>query len=448
MKEHFKRIAENLPYPIGKTLSVIPMNWRLGGDYQRYKRLSTQVCVKTANNDRYFASIRAIVKQAFYGTRFYNDLYTRHNISPDQIQGFKDFREIPIATKTAMQQYSLSDRSTPQMPLKKSNTGGTTGQPLSFYLEKSAYAREWAHMHSIWESLDYRHTDEKITLRGRNIGKKYYKYNFNQNEFLINAYSSIDRNIDECRRLVLKHDIQWIHGYPSSVYSFLRELEEVDSSIFEILIKKLKGAFLGSEYPAPQYRRYLEHHCRLKVISWYGHSEMAVLAAERESGTGLYYPFYSYGFPEAIASGNSYRLIATSIHNFATPFVRYDTGDLIDPTFKNGHLECFQIREGRNSDCVVDKNGRSISLTGLIFGRHHLAFNHCEHVQVRQSGPGEIEIVITSRTPRGNWNELFDFSNCHFDVAFTQVSAPITSAIGKVQLLLPKEQQGPTKVLT
>jgi phenylacetate-CoA ligase len=242
-----------------------------------------------------------------------------------------------------------------------------------------------------------------------------------------------------CRELILKKNIKWIHGYPSSVFSFLRELEAIDPLLFEILIKKVQGVFLGSEYPAPQYRHYIEKHCGLKSISWYGHSEMAVLASEREPGSGVYYPFHSYGYTEAVPAGNSYRLVGTSTYNYATPMIRYDTGDLIEPTFEDGLLEAFRIKEGRNSETVIDLKGRNISLTGLIFGRHHKAFDHSEHIQVRQISPGKIEIFITSKGSICNWQALFDFSNSFFDVSFKNIDSPIRTPSGKVQLLLRPE---------
>ncbi|MNG01871.1 hypothetical protein D3C84_848690 [compost metagenome] len=163
---------------------------------------------------------------------------------------------------------------------------------------------------------------------------------------------------------------------------------------------------------------------------------MAVLAPELEPGSGEYFPFHSYGFTEAVQQDDTYRLVATSTHNFATPFIRYDTGDLIEPTFKDGVLLSFRIKEGRNSESVIDANGRSISLTGLIFGRHHKAFNYCEHIQVKQPNPGNLEILISSKNLLNNWPELFDFTNSFFDVTYTQIESPIRSPLGKVQLLL------------
>lgn len=437
MKERLKKIADQIPYPVGKLIGKTPMRFRLGSQYNSFSKELLSAESTLRNNQ--LLQINQLTKFAYENTKFYKLLYDKKNFVPFELDNLNDFTRFPIATKSDFQQSSLSDRSVSSLALKKSNTGGTTGQPLDFYLDRQAYAREWAHIHSIWSTLGYKFTDEKITIRGKNIGEQYYKYNFNQNEFLINAYAPLQKNIHACRELIIKRNIKWIHGYPSSIYSFLRELENVDPVLFEILITKVAGVFLGSEYPAPQYRYYIEKHCGLKSISWYGHSEMAVLAPEREPGSGVYYPFHSYGFTEAVPEGNTHRLIATSTHNFATPFIRYDTGDLIDPTFRNGLLESFRIKEGRNSESVIDLNGRSISLTGLIFGRHHKAFSHSEHVQVRQKTAGQLEIIITAKNLRSDWPELFDFTNAFFDINFSQIDHPIRTPSGKVQLLLRPE---------
>jgi phenylacetate-CoA ligase len=436
MKEALKRIADHIPYPIGRALGKIPMSLRLGKAYNVFSENSKKIVTSNIQKNCHFDSLHKILSFSQNNIKFYQDFYKKSDFSPSQFKTIEDISLIPIVNKSDLQKYSLLDRSFAGNSLKKSNTGGTTGQPLNFYLEKSAYAREWAHMHAIWKSMGYSYTDEKITIRGKNIGNCYYKYNFNQNEFLINAYAPLRDNISTCRELITKRNIKWIHGYPSSVYSFLRELECVDPLLFEILISKVRGVFLGSEYPAPQYRTYIEKHCGLKTISWYGHSEMAVLAPEREPGSGVYYPFHSYGFAEAEPHGDTHRLVATSTHNFATPLIRYDTGDLIEPTFKDGLLESFRIKEGRNSENVIDLNGRVISLTGLIFGRHHKAFDRSEHIQVKQLSAGKIEIIITSKDTCANWSELFDFTNAFFEIKFSQIDTPIRTPSGKVQLLL------------
>lgn len=435
MKEFLKFFAENVPFPVGKVLTNIPMEWRLGRRYRHFQNCFGFVDVILGDQHKYYKAIEHIVNFADQNTLIYQ-YFPRNNNQPISISSRSDIEALPIFDKKMLRSLALSDRGVVENALKKSNTGGTTGQPLDFYVEKYSYAREWAHMHAIWATLGYDFKDLKLTIRGQNIGARIYKYNFNQNEFLINAYEPVSNHLSSFRELISSKDFKWIHGYPSAVYSFLKELENVDSALFEDLLHKVHGVFLGSEFPAPQYRDYIENYCGLKTISWYGHSEMAVLAPEREPGSGVYWPLYSYGFPEAIPSADGYRLVATSIFNNASPFVRYDTGDLIEPTFNEGFLESFTIKEGRNSDFVIDLNGRAIPLTALIFGRHHLAFEYCEHVQVRQVSEGKIEIVVTSKTEIDDWSQLFDFNNSFFDVCFTQVQSPVRTPSGKVQLLL------------
>jgi phenylacetate-CoA ligase len=434
MLENIKRLGDKVPYFIGQKLGLIPYNIRLGHVYDDFKRLidSSEIIQKNTQ----ISLVDELVRFAYTNTTFYKEFYDKQGYVPGKIDSLNQLNEIPIVTKTDLFKVPLDDRSVKSIALKKCNTGGTTGQPLDFYIEKSAYAREWAHMHAIWATLGYCYNQNKITIRGKNIGFKFYKYNFNQNEFLINAYSPLVENIEEFRNLVKKRNIQWIHGYPSSVYSFLLELEKLDSKIFDQFISRIKGVFLGSEFPAPQYRKYIESYCGLKTISWYGHSEMAVLAYEKEPGSGNYYPFQSYGIAEAVPEDAYYRLVVTSIYNYATPLIRYDTGDFIEPIFKNGLMEYFRIKEGRNSEFVVDKNGRNISLTALIFGRHHKAFDFVEHIQVRQIMPGKIDIIICSQKSIIEWSKLFDFNHTYFDIHFQQVDKPFITPNGKVKLLI------------
>ena len=207
MKEALKRIADHIPYPIGRALGKIPMSLRLGKAYNVFSENSKKTVTSNIQKNCHFDSIQKILSFSQNNIKFYQDFYKKSDFSPSQFKTIEDISLIPIINKSDLQKYSLLDRSVAGNSLKQSNTGGTTGQPLNFYLEKSAYAREWAHMHAIWKSMGYRYTDEKITIRGKNIGNCYYKYNFNQNEFLINAYAPLRDNIFTCRELITKRNI-------------------------------------------------------------------------------------------------------------------------------------------------------------------------------------------------------------------------------------------------
>jgi phenylacetate-CoA ligase len=234
--------------------------------------------------------------------------------------------------------------------------------------------------------------------------------------------------------------IRWVHGYPSLVAEFCHVLEQRGALERRSLQSQLFGVLLGSEFPAPAYRSVIERVLSTNVVSWYGHSEMAVLA--RETALGVYETLPTYGYAEAVPAdtGHQHRLVGTSLHNRVHPLIRYDTGDLIEPISVNGGALSFRITEGRVGEFVSDRSGRRHSLTALIFGRHHPAFDHLRHVQVRDHGEGRVSLVVTPRNPATTSDvlrPLFDLSNV--DIAWTVevVDAPVRTVSGKIRLLIP-----------
>ena len=314
----------------------------------------------------------------------------------------------------------------------KINTGGTSGEPFSFYIDKDAFAREWAHMHTIWGIKDYKKTDLKITLRGKNLGKKNIVYNPVHNEFIINTYKSINLFKDELINLFKTYKIKYVHGYPSAIYEFFKELETLVTKEEKTLVQKnIISCFFGSEFPMLNITQYLSQVWQLDYISWYGHSEMAVLAYD-EFKTNNYEPFMSYGYAEVVEN----KLIGTSYNNFDMPLIRYDTGDLVEPNYRNnGLLKSFKIKEGREGDYILDNNGKKIPLTALIFGRHHTIFNVADFIQVAQGSSGKVIFYITLKDKNVmNIEQYFDLTNVNIDYEFAILDTPIRTNAGKLKL--------------
>jgi phenylacetate-CoA ligase len=173
------------------------------------------------------------------------------------------------------------------------------------------------------------------------------------------------------------------------------------------------------------------------VVSWYGHSEMSVLA--RETAVGVYASLPSYGYAEAVPIEDSsvYCLVCTSLHNRVHPFIRYDTGDLIEPISHLGGSLAFRISEGRVGDFVVDRHGNKHALTAIIFGRHHDAFEHLQHLQIRDEGQGRITLVVTPRDSTVEADTLiqgFDLNDLDIEWRLQIVDAPVRTQAGKIRL--------------
>jgi len=427
-----KNAVSNIPYSIGHYFTHIPFSWRLGKAYtQSVKEIELYNHLSSDEQSKYLVEkLNAVISYASDHFDFYKELYAEHGVLGLELKSLEDFGKLPIVTKEMIRKHT--DEFGGAMRI---NTGGTSGEPFSFFIDKDAFAREWAHMHYIWALKGYDKTDIKITLRGKNLGDKNIIYNPVHNEFVINTYKSVEGFKSELLELFGKHKIKYVHGYPSAVYEFFKELETIlDSTEKKLITKNIASCLFGSEFPVPYMVEYLSSQWNLDYISWYGHSEMAILAYDKEK-KNQYRPMMTYGYTEVVDG----KLIGTSYNNFDMPLIRYDTGDRVDgKKDQNGLLEYFSIKEGREGDFIVDKSGKKIPLTALVFGRHHKMFDIADFIQVGQDEDGTVTFFVTlkdsSNVDLKNMEQYFDLSNVDIDYKFEILDVPVRSKIGKIKL--------------
>ena len=421
-------------------LARVPFSLRFYPNYARTQDLIAQVgAMDSSDINRWtFLKLKELVEYAYAENQFYRAFYNRHGYHPDRLKSLAHFRDVPIAQKKDFMEFSLEERSSPTPGCMRINTGGTSGEPLEFYVDKRAFAREWGHMHHIWGRFGYDYRHLKLTLRGRNLGDQLIKYNAVHNEYIVNTYADKQSVTEQLARLDRLADIRWLHGYPSVIAEFCMWLADHRPDVLAILKPGLRGVLLGSEFPAPHYRNAITETLGVPIISWYGHSEMCILAYE--NAVNEYVPFPTYGYCEAIPMETGIEhLVGTSLWNTISPFIRYDTGDGIKADTEQGLVKRFSILDGRIGEFVVDRNGGKIGLTALIFGRHHAGFEQARHIQVRQSEQGKMELLIVPRDPQLPIEKLqhsFDFSNVNIDVKLRMINEPIRTNSGKTPLLV------------
>lgn len=440
LQSRLKAHAENLPQSWGQLLSHVPFSLRLGPAYMRHRRQIAGFDALSSHESWVIHRLRRITSAAGMHVPFYRDLYARHGVDPKMIRSLSDFQHLPIVTKGDFQAVDLGERL--YEPGMEINTGGTSGQPLTFNVERNAFAREWAHMHHLWYARGYRKEHLKLTFRGKHFQRALpLKYNAVHNELVVNA----DVPMAEIVAAVLEWNgpvIRWLHGYPSLVSEFATALAATAEVERDRLRSRLHGVLLGSEFPAPHYRKPIEEELSTNVLCWYGHSEMTVLAGE--FARGLYRALPTYGYAEAIETNHSgrYRLICTSFDNLSHPFIRYDTGDIIEPVSEGPQGLVFRILEGRVGDFITDRRGMRHSLTAVIFGRHHAAFAYIRHVQVSQTAPGQATLLVTTHDADASPETLhaaFDLSGLDIDWHIRVLKEPVRSPAGKIKLKIDSD---------
>ncbi|MBN1224890.1 MAG: hypothetical protein JXB23_16700, partial [Candidatus Aminicenantes bacterium] len=82
--------------------------------------------------------IQKLVKYAYDNVPFYQNLYKKMDIHPSDIRSFKDFQALPFLTREAATENLeslVSSEKRNEVQLTK--TGGSTGEPFRFYVDRS-----------------------------------------------------------------------------------------------------------------------------------------------------------------------------------------------------------------------------------------------------------------------------------------------------------------------
>jgi phenylacetate-CoA ligase len=438
-----KSFLQDIPRPVGCIISKIPYHFRpgIGFSYSHYQNeIKDFDDFNLKIKKKYIADKFQRILASSFDIPFYRDLYKSAGIDRDTKIEFEDISKIPVIDKDMLKAISLEERSMKRDGAYIANTGGSSGSTLNFYITPRLIPNEWAHMHTIWKKLGYTQSMLKFGFAGRNLGNsKEIVYDGLRHQYSINVYKNIQNSIQQLDTILSKEKVYYLHGYPSALSEFAVNLKEHAPHLVQKLRKHLKGAFLSSEYPVPMYRDRIEKIFGIPTISWYGHTERAILAWEKKDKF-IYYPFQTYGYCEVVPNSDTggWRLIGTSYNNFASPFIRYDTGDDVEPIVsEEGLLVSFRVRSGRLGEFVVDRNGVKIPLTALIFGRHHPLFDLSLFIQVLQKEDGKITVIITPKQEIPAdfiFHDWFDTSGLDMDIDYKIVTNPILSPSGKVNL--------------
>jgi len=436
------RFLYNIPPKLVRLFLPYLKHIRTYNKYRKYNQVHRAFSHYNAGEKKkwIFRRVKEIAIHAQNSNPFYCELYHSANFKAETLQSFDDLSHIPIVTKS-MLKMNIEKWLVSSNGYSISNTGGTSGNPLKFLISPNQGARERYYMNQIWAQIKVSPFDYRAVFRGVNLGDNAWLYKPEEDAFFINPFVSFDSVYEQYIKLFKNYRISVLHGYPSSLYLFASYcLQDEYTKLRNLINRNIKGILLGSEFPARAYRSVIEQAFPAPTISWYGHSEKVVLAREVQQHY-LYYPFQSYGYTEAvISSSGETHLVGSCYDNFASPFIRYDTEDSITPVdTQHGLLLSFKIDNGRLGEFVVDRNGKHISLTALIFGRHHKAFEVVDFVQVSQPKPGEAIIHVTlsdNSISNAKILSFFDFTNISMHFSVCTRNAPIKTVSGKIPLLV------------
>lgn len=281
-------------------------------------------------------------------------------------------------------------------------TSGTTGKALKFYKDKNSIAAQWA----IWQRHRKRFGiqlgDLSVNFTGKPVvpnpkkGRPHWRYNAAISQYLIGMKSISRDNIKDIVIFLNSIEPKFWSGYPS----LIAEVARLALSEKLVLNNKSKPSviFTGAENLLDYQIADIKKWINVKISDQYGLSEGCCNFSHCEEGN--YHEDFEFGYfellnPITLEDGAiKGELIATSFYNYDTPFIRYNTGDVVIVEPDDFKCKCGRsskvIRsiEGRIDDYVLTPDGKRIMRFDYIFKNTQEA----QEAQVVQHNLSEVEI--------------------------------------------------------
>jgi len=321
-------------------------------------------------------------------------------------------------------------------------TGGTTASPFAFKMDTySRRQKERAYIFDIWSEAGYRPFDTRVVFRG-NIGGHLIRYNRLENAWQISPAQLTRKTCPDVLSVLRRLGPFFLHVYPSSLFTLI---EALGRSAFRSL--QVCGVMAGSEaFPLKQMESF-EGEYGIPVAHWYGHSEYATLAKFcHDCGGFHFYP--TYGVTEFVQFDEKrFRIVATSLNDIGTRFVRYDTGDLARPSTIDCHRPFPRVDgiEGRVQEFFLDRDGGRRAFGPYLFGIHNDFWDKISAIQVVQRKSGRLLIrVVSRRSEVRSWLE--EYLRQRFaivDLDFEYVKTIERTAAGKHRFFISELRHGP-----
>ncbi len=317
--------------------------------------------------------LKALIKHSYENVPYYKNKMNAYGIRPDDIKGVDDLVKIPILTRNDIKINfdALIAGNYKRSRLIMGHTSGTTGSPLEFLYDR--------HICLIKNVVDWRvkndagikFGDKLALFFGRMVvpisrtKPPFWRSNYVFHHLFFSSFHMSAGNIREYIEQLKSFKPSALEGYPSTIYIIARYL------ISKNMTFPVKAVFTSSETLLPVQRETIEKAFACKLFDFYGLAERVAFASECSSHQGHHFNM-DFGITEILdgdgnrcSPGQLGRIVATGLHNYGMPLIRYQTSDIT--SLKKENCSCgreFPLMEDvttKAEDIITTRDGRLIS---------------------------------------------------------------------------------------
>lgn len=309
---------------------------------------------------------------------YYRDLFKRVGFHPQDLRAVSDLAGLPLLSKADIRASVEALKANGHGPLQRYNTGGSSGEPLIFFMGKGRVSHDVASKWRATRWWDVDIGDPELVIWGSPIelGAQDRIKQLRDGVFrtaLIPAFEMSDGKLDGFVVQIVRQKPRMLFGYPSALSHIARHAARRGVRMDNLGIKV---AFVTSERLYDEQRQAISAAFGCPVANGYGGRDAGFIAHECPAG-GMHITAEHIIVELIDAQGRNVpvgqpgEVVVTHLATHDFPFIRYRTGDvavLDDAPCRCGRgLPMLREIQGRTTDFVVAVDGTVMHGLALIY---------------------------------------------------------------------------------
>jgi phenylacetate-CoA ligase len=322
--------------------------------------------------------LKALLTYAGEHVPYYKNLFTQLGFAPESITCIADLQRLPFLDKPVIRAHTEALKSDQAQGLARFNTGGSSGEPLIFFIgnERVSHdvAAKWRATR--WWGVDI--GDPEIVLWGSPIEltsqdrMRQFRDALMRTK-LLPAFEMSPEKVTGFIAEIRAMQPKMLFGYPSAFAHIARHAQEHGIRLDNLGIKV---AFVTSERLYDHQRELIQQVFGCPVANGYGGRDAGFIAHQCPAG-GMHLTHEDLIIEiidaegRTLPPGESGEIVVTHLATKDFPFIRYRTGDIgtldTQPCKCGRTLPLMKEVQGRSTDFLVAKNGTVMHGLSLIY---------------------------------------------------------------------------------